>query len=155
MCGKLFSRNNSSGALNTYNTPANAGTYYSDYTSYTANEFTAIYVCPDGKYPTNTTGAEIYAADNQLKCRITLNYCYRCTNVVNGRIGDGSGDPRPGPPPSTADIPHPRPEVFNPDIHNGGNTTSSPPDTVAGQDPPMAPKSAPPPPGMGGGAAGE
>ncbi|MCJ1378616.1 hypothetical protein MMC17_001715 [Xylographa soralifera] len=102
-------------ALDTYNSSANAHTYYNDYTSYTANQFTAIYICPEGKYPSNVTGAQIYEAgalvaqncgrtcgtrwlydsDNKLKCRVTLNRCTRCKNVVNGRDGEGSGSPTP------------------------------------------------------------
>jgi len=102
-------------ALDMYNATANANTYYNGYTSYAANDYTAIYECPKGKYPSNVTGAQIheaglvlktdpdrckrcgthwmYDSDNQLKCRITLNYCHNCKNVVNGRNGDNSGFP--------------------------------------------------------------
>ena len=60
MCG--LSSHSATAALETYASPANGPTYYHDYTSYTASKFTAIYVCPRGKYPSGVTGAQIYQA---------------------------------------------------------------------------------------------
>ncbi|MCJ1388927.1 hypothetical protein MMC18_001778 [Xylographa bjoerkii] len=131
-------------AVGQYNTPANAPTYYYDYTSYTANAFTVIYVCPKGKYPGNVTGAQIYAAAQQINgapnfcnecgthwvndsdghndCRVTINYCSSCKNVVNGKDGNGPGSPTPVPP--VAPAPPPKPNN-TPDI--GGEPVGAAP----------------------------
>ncbi|MCJ1474740.1 hypothetical protein MMC13_003400 [Lambiella insularis] len=87
----------------------NKATVYTDYTSYVSNHYTAIYECPKGYYPPSVTGSDIYSGgqlvlnhqgtksklctcgshwmlDSRglLKCRITLNYCHKCTTYVNG-----------------------------------------------------------------------
>ncbi|MCJ1282219.1 hypothetical protein MMC26_001542 [Xylographa opegraphella] len=108
------STHDNSAALEAYNAPTNAKAIYHDYTSYTANHFTAIYSCPQGKYPTNVTGADIYEAgllvskkcgkkcgthwlpdsEDKLKCHVSLNYCAHCKKFVNGKTGgDVSGTP--------------------------------------------------------------
>ncbi|MCJ1439263.1 hypothetical protein MMC27_008655 [Xylographa pallens] len=135
MCG--VSSHSATTALETYASPANGPTYYHDYTSYTASKFTAIYVCPGGKYPANVTGTQIYQAgllikdkcgskcgthwlsdsDGQLKCRVTLNYCSRCKNVVNGRSGDGSGSPAPVAAPAASTSTAQAVVLDQPDIH--------------------------------------